>query len=71
MIGETSVGGVFMPTLLLIGFAALMLTGGLVRVVGLLGLYRYFAYRALVDLCLFVILFGLLAFLFTWSGIQP
>ncbi|SNT04526.1 Protein of unknown function [Sphingomonas laterariae] len=60
MIGEIAIGGVFIPTLLLLGFAAMLLTAGAVRMVSLLGLYRFVAYRALVDLALFILLLGLL-----------
>jgi hypothetical protein len=70
MIGEISMGGVFMPTLLLLCVAALVLTFIVIRIIGLFGLYRFFAYRALVDLCLFVLILGLLAVLTPSLGIQ-
>lgn len=69
MIGEISIGGVFVPTLLLLGVIALLLTGLLVRLMAFAGLYRFVAYRALVDLSLFVIVFGLLALLSSPFGI--
>lgn len=71
MNGEVSLGGVFVPTLLLLGTAALVLTILLVRLIAWFGLYRFVAYRALVDLCLFVLVFGGLAFLAPLTGIQP
>ncbi|MHA6717857.1 DUF1656 domain-containing protein [Sphingomonas sp. RS6] len=69
MNGEISIGGVFVPTLLLLAGLALVLTMGLIRLVSAFGLYRFVAYRALVDLCLFVLVLGLLAFLASHSGI--
>jgi hypothetical protein len=69
MTGEISLGGVFFPTLLLLSIAALILTFGAIRVVGFFGLYRFFAYRALVDLCLFILCLGLLAILSPLVGI--
>jgi hypothetical protein len=61
MIGEVSIGGVFVPTLLILGLLSLLLTAGLTRLIGLFGLYRFLAYRAAVDLSLFVLMVGLLA----------
>ncbi|WCT73001.1 DUF1656 domain-containing protein [Sphingomonas naphthae] len=71
MIGEVSIGGVFVPTLLLLGIAAALLTAVVVRLFAAFGLYRFVAYRALVDLCLFVLILGLLAFLLPLFGITP
>ena len=70
MTGETAIGGVFVPTLLLLAVAALMLSVGLARLISAFGLYRFVAYRALVDLSLFVLTFGLLAFLIPHLGIR-
>lgn len=70
MTGEVSLGGVFVPTLLLLALAALFLTYGLTRVIGLLGLYRFLAYRAIVDLSLFVLLLGALAYFAPQAGIR-
>jgi hypothetical protein len=63
MTGEVSLGGVFVPTLLLLAVAALALSFALGRLLAAFGLYRFLAYRALVDLSLFVLVLGLLA----WS----
>jgi hypothetical protein len=71
MTGEIALGGVFMPTLLLLSVVALALTFGAIRLLSLSGLYRFVAYRALVDLCLFVLILGLLAFLVPLLGINP
>lgn len=70
MTGETAIGGVFVPTLLLLALAALLLSAGLARLIAAFGLYRFVAYRALVDLSLFVLTFGLLAFLVPYLGIR-
>jgi hypothetical protein len=64
MRGEVSLGGVFVPTLLLLAIAALVLSFALSRLLAAFGLYRFIAYRALVNLSLFVLLLGLLA----WSS---
>jgi hypothetical protein len=71
MNGEVSLGGVFVPTLLLLFLAALLVTGLIVRVLGPSGFYRFIAYRALVDLCLFILVLGALAFLAAYFGFQP
>jgi hypothetical protein len=71
MIGEISIGGVFFPPLLLLGLGALALTGVLTRLLQLTGVYRYVAYRPLVDLSLFVLLLGLAVFLSAPLGLHP
>jgi hypothetical protein len=70
MTGETAIGGVFVPTLLLLAVAALILSNILTRLIAAFGLYRFVAYRAIVDLSLFVLIFGLLAFLVPHLGIR-
>ncbi len=71
MIGEVSIGGVYLPALLLLALAALVLTGLLTQLFSLTGVYRLVAYRPLVDLCVFLLLLGLLAFLTTPLGLHP
>ncbi|NLS28554.1 hypothetical protein S2M10_35650 [Sphingomonas sp. S2M10] len=61
MTGEVAIDGVYVPTLLLLGVLAMLLTIALSRLLNAFGLYRFVAYRALVDLCLFILLLGLLA----------
>lgn len=68
MIGEISIGGVFVPTLLLLGIAALVLTGLLSRILANLALYRLVANRPLVDVALFVLILGGLSLLATTFG---
>ncbi|AGH50909.1 MULTISPECIES: DUF1656 domain-containing protein [Sphingomonas] len=70
MIGEISIGGVFVPTLLMLAFVALLLTGFAVRMASLFGLYRFVAYRAMVDLAMFVLILGLLVWAFARFGIR-
>jgi hypothetical protein len=68
MIGEISIGGVFFPPLLLLGLGALALTGILSRLFQIIGVYRFIAYRPLVDLSLFVLLLGLAVLLTAHLG---
>jgi hypothetical protein len=63
MIGEISIGGVYVPALLLLAFLALLLTGLLSRLLSVAGAYRLIAYRPLVDVALFILLLGLLVLL--------
>jgi hypothetical protein len=69
--GEISIDGVFVPTLLVLGIVAMLLTMLLARLFNAFGLYRFVAYRALVDLCLFVLLLGLLAWATPSIGFRP
>lgn len=68
MIGEISIGGVFFPPLLLLGLMALALTGVLSRLFQIIGVYRFVAYRPLVDLSLFILLLGLAVLLTAHLG---
>lgn len=69
MIGEISIGGVYVPALLLLSFVALGLTGMLTQVLQVTGFYRLIAYRPLVDLCLFVLMLGLIVSLTSPAGL--
>lgn len=71
MTGEISIDGVFVPTLLVLGIVAMVLTIALARLFNAFGLYRFVVYRALVDLCLFVLLLGLLAWATPSIGFYP
>ncbi|WP_454886285.1 DUF1656 domain-containing protein [Sphingomonas oryzagri] len=68
MIGEISIGGVFFPPLLLLGLLALALTGVLSRLFQIIGVYRFVAYRPLVDIALFILLLGLAVLLTAHLG---
>jgi len=63
MTGEIAIYGVFVPTLLVLAIAASIATLALMRLFNFIGLYRFLAYRGLVDLCLFVLVLGLFAWL--------
>jgi hypothetical protein len=71
MIGEISVGGVFFPPLLLLGALALVISGILSRLFQIIGVYRYVAYRPLVDCALFVLILGLIVILSAPFGPHP
>ncbi|MEV4935629.1 DUF1656 domain-containing protein [Sphingobium sp. LSP13-1-1.1] len=70
MTGEIALGGVYVPTLLLLALAALILSWGVTRLIGAVGLYRFLAYRAAVDLSIFVLMLGALAILVPALGIR-
>ncbi len=63
MIGAVSIGGIYIPALLLLSLLALALTSLLTRTLAVLGIYRFLACRPLVDGALLVLLLGLLTFL--------
>lgn len=71
MTGEIAIDGVYVPMLLLLGVLAMLLTIAVSRLLNAFGLYRYVAYRALVDLCLFILLLGLLAWATPSIGLHP
>jgi hypothetical protein len=70
MTGEVSIAGVFVPTLLLLAILAALVTMAVTRLANLAGLYRLVAYRALVDLCLFILVLGLFAWASPLIGYQ-
>lgn len=56
MIGEVSIGGVYMPALLFLSLITFVATTIAIRLMTILGVYRLVAARPLVDLSLFAIL---------------
>jgi hypothetical protein len=70
MTGEVALGGVYVPTLLLLALVALVLSSLLARLIAAFGLYRFLPYRAAVDLSLFILLLGGLALLVPTLGIR-
>jgi hypothetical protein len=70
MTGEVAIGGVFVPTLLILAVMAILIAAGLLRIVNAFGLHRFFAYRALVDLAIVVLVLGSLAALLPALGIR-
>ncbi len=71
MNGEYALYGIFVPSLLVFGIIASLCTVLLIRIVDYFGFYRFVAYRALVDLALYVIVFGTVAFLAPHIGLAP
>ena len=68
MNGEISLFGVFVPSLLLLAIAAGVLTGIVTRLLSVVGAYRLFAYRPLVDVAIYIFLLGALALVFAAPG---
>ena len=68
MIGEIAIFGVFVPTLLLAGIAALVLCGLLTMLLSAVGFYRLVSHRPIVDLAIFLLLFAALAWVGGLSG---
>lgn len=58
MTGEVSIAGVYVPALLLLGCAALVLTGLATWLLNLVGGYRLVLYRPIADVALFVLILG-------------
>jgi hypothetical protein len=71
MNGEIAIAGVYMPTILLLAVIASLLTMLLLRLIDRAGLYRFVAYRALVDLCLYIMVLGALSLLAPHIGFHP
>ncbi|MEE4453260.1 DUF1656 domain-containing protein [Novosphingobium resinovorum] len=71
MNGETSILGVFMPTILVLAVIASVVTMLLMRLADFAGFYRIVAYRALVDLCLYILVLGALSLLAPHIGFHP
>lgn len=69
MNGEVSLFGVYVPGLLLLAVAAAVLTALVSRVFALLSLYRVFAYRALVDVAVYILILGGLVLAFAPPGV--
>jgi hypothetical protein len=60
MIADLNVGGILIPALVVLAFIALVATMAMIRLFAAAGLHRLFAYRPLVELATFVIIYGLL-----------
>jgi hypothetical protein len=71
MIVDFIVGGVLIPGLVVLGFAALVATMAMLRLFVATGLNRRFAYRPLVELATFVIIYGLLVQYLPSIGLLP
>lgn len=71
MIVDLNVGGVLIPGLVALAFVALVATMAVLRLLAASGLNRLFAYRPLVELATFVIIYGLLVQYLPLIGLQP
>lgn len=71
MNGETSIMGIYMPTILVLAVAAAVLTMLLLRLLDYLGVYRFVAFRALVDVCVYIMVLGALSLLAPQIGFHP
>jgi hypothetical protein len=70
MIGEVSIGGVYIPTLLLLGCAAVILTGLVSRLLSLVGFYRLVAYKPVTDIALFLLVLAAIVWLTEGWGLR-
>lgn len=70
MIGEVSIGGVYIPSLLLFGCAAVILTALLSRVLSFLGFYRLIVSRPVTDIALFLLLLAAIVWLTEGWGLR-
>lgn len=61
MIGEIDIYGVLFPPLLIWIFFALLLSIAVRRALSALGVYRFVWHRPLFDLCLLIMLTGLIS----------
>ena len=70
MIGEVSIGGVYIPSLLLFACAAVILTALLSRLLSLIGFYWLVAYRPVTDISLFLLLLAAILWLTEGWGLR-
>ena len=71
MIGDVSIGGVYVPSLLLFACAAVILTAVLSRLLSLVGFYRLVANRPVTDISLFLLLLAAIVWVTTAWGLRP
>jgi hypothetical protein len=70
MIGEISIGGVYIPALLLLVLVAVGLVALLSRLFVMVGLYRFVAYRPLADIALFLLLLAAVVWMTNRWGLR-
>ena len=63
MIGEISIGGVYVPALLLFVIAAVIISVLASQLLSIVGFYRVVAYRPLTDLALFLMMLAAIVWL--------
>jgi hypothetical protein len=71
MIVDLHIGGVLIPGLLVQAAIALAATVVAIRLLSAAGLLRHFAYRPLVELAVFALLYGLLVQHLPSNGLLP
>jgi hypothetical protein len=70
MIGEVSIDGVYIPSLLLLVLAAVALTALLSRLLSVVGFSRLMVYRPLTDIALFLLLLAAIVWLTERWGLR-
>ena len=70
MIGDVSIGGVYVPSLLLFACAAVILTAVLSRLLSLGGFYRLVANRPVTDISFFLLLLAAIAWVTKAWGLR-
>jgi hypothetical protein len=70
MRGEISIGGVYIPSLLLLVLAAVVLTALLSRFFSAIGFYRLVVFRPLIDIAFFVLLLAAIAWITSGWGLR-
>lgn len=71
MIVDLNVGGILIPGLVVLAFLALVATMAVLHLFAAAGLHRRIAYRPLVELATFVIIYGLLVQYLPSIGFLP
>ena len=70
MIGEISIGGVYIPALLLLVLVAVVLAALLSRLFVMVGLYRFVSYRPLADIAFFLLLLAAVVWMTNRWGLR-
>jgi hypothetical protein len=70
MIGEISIGGVYIPSLLLLVLVAVVLMIPLSRFLAAVGFYRLVMYRPLADIAFFLLLLAAIAWITARWGLR-
>jgi hypothetical protein len=70
MIGEISIGGVYIPSLLLLVLVAVVLMIPLSRFLAAVGFYRLIVYRPLADIAFFLLLLAAIAWITARWGLR-
>ncbi|MBB4096383.1 DUF1656 domain-containing protein [Ochrobactrum pecoris] len=68
MIPDFNIGGVLLPGLLVLAVAAIVVTIAVVRLLAVAGIFRALAYRPLIEIAVFIIIYALFLQSLTSSG---